>query len=466
MINPDWTYNALSGAQSAVNLEAGLPDDDNDTIVSVASCRSESEKPMKPQPVSVYGSTLRCFVSNVADGVLVGAATASAISIFPLLFRGKLVQAVKAPFVSGNLKISIFFGILLGVYNTGRYHVRMKCNGHKLSERLLRALVAICIGYSGSLLSHRVRKFMALFLLSRAFETKIKAIHRELSVETQRKLSPLTAHADILLTTVSMGINGAAWIAQPALLDKSYLRFLESSCGYPVHAIRQTPKMFNSAYQCDRFCQPLHPQVPHGCFVENCKFGINHYFKFSILFYYKLYAIPLLLATLHKRKLSLTALRYFVQRTARSALFLTTGGFCMTSVFCMYSKLTSSQTAPHSLAFVGGMSSGAMVFLEPKSRRIELGLYLFTQAMHVIASYYATHTNLWYPPAADLLAMTIGFYQLMAAYDDSARNENSLLRPFYVSTLKKIFDYEERSNDAQSVDRMHAWSTVTRYLAQ
>ena len=460
MLNPDWTYNALSGAQSAINLEATLPDNKSDTIVSVGSWPSDIDDYLEPQPVSVYGSTLRCFVSNVADGLLVGAAAASVISVFPPLIRGKLLQALKAPFNRGNLKMSIFFGILLGVYNTGRYHVRMKCKGHKPSERLLRGLVAICIGYSGSLLSHRIRKFIALFMLSRAFETKIKDIHRNLSPETQKSIAPLTKHADILLTTFSMGINGAGWIAQPDLLDPSYLRFLESSCGYPVANMRQTPRLFNPTFVFDRHCQPLHPTNPHGCLVENIKFAINHYFKASLKFYYKLFAIPLLLATINKRKLSLTALKYFVQRTARSALFLTTGGFCMTSVFCLFSKF--GLPASRFLPFLGGMSSGAMVFIEPKSRRIELGLYLFTQAIHVMAAFWATRTSLWYPPNADLLAITIGFYQVAAAYDDSVKNASGLLRPFYVSALQKIFDYEEKQGGA---DRMHAWSTVTRYLA-
>lgn len=464
MINPDWTYNALAGAQSAVNLEATLPDDDCDTIVSVASLQSELEEEVQTQPVSVYGSTLRCFVSNVADGLLVGAATASVIGMFPLLLRGKLVPAMKAPFNSGNLKISIFFGILLGVYNTGRYSVRTKCKGHKPSERLLRALVAICVGYSGSLLSHRVRKFMALFLLSRAFETKTKDIHRNLSVETQRRIAPLTAHADILLSAVSMGINGLGWIAAPDLLDKSYHRFLESSCGYPRERMAETPHLFNPTYKFDRHCQMLHPEVPHGCLVESCKFAVNHYFRASLRFYYKLYLIPLLLATINKRKLSFTALRYFVQRTGRSALFLTIGGFFMTNVFCLFSKL--GLPANLALPFIGGATSGGMVFIEPKTRRIELGLYLFTQAMHVVASFYATRTNLWYPPGADLLGIAIGFYQVMAAYDDSVKTDSGLLRPFYVSTLKKIFDYEEPTEGRKLDARMHSWSTVARHLAK
>ena len=467
MLNPDWTYNYLSGAQSAVNLQAVLPDDDADTIISVASIETEDKEDLPVAPESVYKSTYRCLLSNVTDGFLVGAATAGAFSVFPFLVRGKLKDALTAPFNSGNLKISIFFGLLLGIYNTGRFHVRVSLNGHKPSQRVLRAIVAIGIGYSASLLSNRIRKFIALFLLSRAFETKSKDIYRNLSPATQAKLDPLTEHADIALSAVSMAVNSCAWIMSPDLLDKSYLRFLDSNCGIPVKQLRETPKLFTGELKPDRFCQVLHPHAPHGCTVEQAKFTVRHYLTDSLKFYYKLYAIPLVIATFKKRKLTVTALRYFVQRTARSAAYFTTGGLAMTSFFCIFSKLGLS--ASPALPIAGGLASGALVCIEPKTRRLELGLYLFTQAIHAIAMYYATRTNWWYPPGTDLLATAVGFYQLAAAYESSQKTDsedNQLLRPFYVSTLKKIFDYEEPQGESVSPkrrvfqDRLHAWSVT------
>ena len=462
MLNPDWTYNYLSGAQSAVNLHAVLPDDDADTILSVASFESELKEELPVAPESVYKSTYRCLLGNITDGFLVGATTAGLFSVFPFLVRGKLKDAAKAPFNSGNLKISIFFGLLLGIYNTGRFHVRVSLNGHKPTQRVLRAMVAIGIGYSAALLSNRIRKFIALFLLSRAIETKSKDIHRRLSPETQAKLAPLTAHADIALATVSMAVNSSAWIMSPDLLDKSYLRFLDSNCGYTVAQLRQTPKLFTGELKPSRYCEILHPHAPHGCLVEQGKFAVRHYFTDSLKFYYKLYAIPLLIATIKKRKLTITALKYFVQRTAQSAAFFTSGGLVMTSVFCIFSGLGLS--ASPALPIASGMSAGMLVCIEPKSRRLELGLYLFTQAMHAAAMFYATRTSWWYPPGADLLAIAIGFYQLAAAYESSQHDteENQLLRPFYVSTLKKVFDYEEPETGDLSKkkfqDRLHAWS--------
>lgn len=456
MINPDWTYNYLAGAQSAANLQAVLPDDDKDTIISIASLDSTQEIEEVPlETQSVYNSTFSCFASSAADGLLIGAATASIFSVFPFLLRGKVVKAAKAPFNHNNLKIAIFFSILMGVYNTGRFHVRIRGNKRQLSSRALRVLVAICIGYSGSLLSQRVRRFVALFLLSRALETKSKDIYRNLDPETQKRIEPLVQHADIALSTVSMGINGAGWIMAPELLDKSYLRFLDSTCGYPVHALRSTTDLFNPAIKFDRHCQMLHPDDSAGCTVSICKFAVNHYFKDSLRFYYRLYAIPLLITTMKTKRVSLTALRYFVQRTARSALFLTTGGAAMTSVFCIFDKL--GLRASPALPFIAGMGSGGMVWLEPKTRRLELGLYLFTQSLHILAMFYASR-GWWYPAASDLLGIAVGFYQVISAYEDGG-----LLRPFYVSTLKKVFDYEEIDQDLKPRDKLHAWS-VTKYL--
>lgn len=470
MLNPDWTYNYLQGAQSAANLNAVIPDDDRDTIISVASYDSREEvEEIRLETKSVYVSTLKCLTTNLCDGFLIGAGTAGAFSVFPHLVRGRLVKAMKAPFNKGNLKIAIFFSLLLASYNAGRFVVRTKRGGNKrrLSSRALRALVAIVIGYSGSLLSPRVRRFIALFLLSRAFETKIKDIYRNLDPGTKQKLEPYVEHADVALSTVSMSINGAAWIMKPELLETSYNRFLFSTCGYPRNQLRNSPLLFNPAYKFNRQCEVLHPHAPHGCLVEVSKFAVNQYFRDSIRFYYKLFLIPLLITTIKKRKLSVTALRYFVARTCQSALFLTSGGAAMTLTFCAFDKLNlpGNRTMP----FIAGSAAGALVRIETKSRRLELGLYLFTQAMHVAAAFYASR-GWWYPPGSDLLAIALGFYQVISAYEESVRlridEEETLLRPFYVSTMKKIFDFEEaiiEQDSCRRVDRLHALS-VMKYV--
>jgi hypothetical protein len=473
MLNPDWTYNYLQGAQSAANLQLVIPDDDKDTILSVASFDSrEDSEEILLDTKSVYTSVLKCFATNLCDGFLIGAGTASAFSIFPHLVRGRFVKAAKSPFNKGNLKIAIFFSLLLGSYNAGRFFVRTRNRGNKrrLSSRALRALVAIIIGYSGSLLSNRVRRFIALFLLSRGFETKVKDIYRHLSSPTQKKIEPYVEYADVALATVSMSINGAAWIMNPELLDKSYLRFLDSFCGYPTDALRGTSKLFNPAYKFERQCEPLHPHAPHGCLVEVSKFAVNQYFRDSIRFYYKLFLIPLLITTVKKRKLSVTALKYFVQRTFQSAFFLTFGGVAMTLTFCTFDKL--GLHGYRVMPFIAGSMSGGLVIVETKSRRLELGLYLFTQAMHVIAAFYASR-GWWYPPGADLLAIAAGFYQVISAYEDSLKQRSSdadahgtLLRPFYIGTMKKIFDFEEIIEEPDScrrVDKLHAWS-VMKYV--
>jgi len=473
MLNPDWTYNYLQGAQSAANLQAFIPDDDKDTIISVASYDSREEVEDIPlETKSVYASTMKCFATNVCDGFLIGAGIASAFSVFPHLVRGRVVNALKAPFNKGNLKIAIFSSSLLATYNAGRFFVRTRKGGNKrlLSSRALRALVAIVIGYSGSLLSNRVRRFIALFLLSRAFETKAKDIYRNLSQKNKDRLSPYIEHADVALATASMSINGAAWIMNPELLDKSYLRFLDGSCGYPVSNLRGTIQLFNPSYHFERECEPLHPHAPHGCLVEVSKFAVNQYFKESIRFYYKLFLIPLLITTIKKRKLSYTALKYFVQRTCRSSLFLTLGGTAMTLTCCAFGKLGIKGN--RSLPFIAGSTSGALVLVETKSRRLELGLYLFTQAMHAVAAFYASR-GWWYPPGSDSLAIAAGFYQVISAYEDSLRQrkletaeDGTLLRPFYISLMKKIFDFEdviEEPDSCRRVDRMHAWS-VMKYV--
>jgi hypothetical protein len=137
----------------------------------------------------------------------------------------------------------------------------------------------------------------------------------------------------------------------------------------------------------------------------------------------------------------------------------------MTATFCTFDRL--GLHGNRALPFVAGSAAGALVAIETKSRRLELGLYLFTQAMHVVAAFYARR-GWWYPPGADLLAISVGFYQVISAYEDSVReckdpDSTSLLRPFYVSTMKKIFDYEEpieEHDTCRRVDRLHSWSLM------
>jgi hypothetical protein len=250
----------------------------------------------------------------------------------------------------------------------------------------------------------------------------------------------------------------------PELLDKSYLRFLDANCGYTKEQLRNTPKLFGNPPELEnvtRHCQVLHPHAPHGCTVAISKFALRQYFTGSIRFYYKLYAIPLLITTLKSRKLSLTALKYFLQRTARSSLYFTSGGVALTSIFCLFSKLNLK--ANPLLPIIGGIASGGLVVIEPKSRRIELGLYLLTQAMHVVGKFYSTRLGWWYPPGIDLIAISIGFYQIAAAFELSSKDpELGLLRPFYVVILKKIFDFEN-FNDGIIEDRLHSWS-VSKYI--
>lgn len=472
MLNPDWTYNYLTGAQSAVDLQAKLPDDDRDAILSIESAGSSDESgELHVETSSVYKSFLNCAALNAIDGFLIGAGTAAAFSVFPMLIRGKLVNAAKAPFNRGNLKVAVFFAILLGVYNTGRFRVRSQRGGHKrhLTSRALRAAVAICVGCSSSLLSNRVRRFVALFLLSRALETRTKEIYRNLSVETQDKLEPLVDKADIAIATVSMAVNGASWIMHPDLLDPSYRRFLNSTSGYPKAIVDSTPFLFNKQVKFSRHCEVLHPDASSGCAVAVTKFAVSQYLNNSLRFYYKIYLIPLLITTIRKKKLSITALRYFVLRTCRSALFLTCGGVAMTCTFCLFDKL--GLPANSLLAFVSGASSGALVFIEQKTRRLELALYLFTQAMHVAAAFYAGN-GWWYPPGSDMIAVAIGFYNVISAYEDEVSDHDpdggTLLRPFYMSTLKKVFDYEEAVLDEKlrllREDRLHHWSLSKFFL--
>jgi hypothetical protein len=85
--------------------------------------------------------------------------------------------------------------------------------------------------------------------------------------------------------------------------------------------------------------------------------------------------------------------------------------------------------------------------------------------MHVVAAFYA-RKGWWYPPGSDMIAVALGFYNVISAYEDSFsdadRETGSLLRPFYINTLKKIFDFEESVLDQRlkvnREDRMHSWS--------
>jgi hypothetical protein len=401
-----------------------------------------------------YTSIVDCAYTNLLDGFILGFGISSIVSFVSNVVRGRANGGGRSSFSSSSLRSGIFCAVLLGSYNTTRF---LSCGSFRfLRARQRKVLIGLVIGCFSSILSKRLRRFLALFLVTRALEAKSKSVYRGLPSRYQKTLSPIVPYSHVLLASFSTGINAMSRFMRPELLEPSYKRFLDSACGYSQRALSDLNDVCNRRCSPERHCSALHAQGKGGCPGELLKFSLRHFFGNSLRFYYRLYAIPLIFTALRARRFSFSSLHRFAKKTLRSSLFLTTGGTAMTAVFCINDRLKLPITP--ALPLLSGMCSGGVLWIEPETRRPELSLYLFAQALYVMARFYAAR-GWWYPNGLDLIAIGIGSYQMISAFEDK-----ELLRSFDRRALQAVFDHPN-PNGTSGEQKMHGFR-ATRWLSK
>jgi hypothetical protein len=196
-------------------------------------------------------------------------------------------------------------------------------------------------------------------------------------------------------------------------------------------------------------CSVYHPQ-DQGCMKFYLRFLLKGIVTKSGPFYLKLYLLPLIFSVVKRKHVSKELVLNFFKRVWWSALFLATMNATAAGTVCAMGKLKPLSYHPSipltTHASLGGYMSGLSLYLEQDTRRLELALYLFGQAIQILVNAYKA-TGLWYPRGTDTFSTAASITMMLFAYWLQADHKSiesvdfsSIIRPGYAGMLARIID--------------------------
>eukprot|EP00004_Rigifila_ramosa_P025624 TRINITY_DN7705_c0_g1_i1.p1 TRINITY_DN7705_c0_g1~~TRINITY_DN7705_c0_g1_i1.p1 ORF type:complete len:336 (+),score=47.59 TRINITY_DN7705_c0_g1_i1:288-1295(+) len=284
---------------------------------------------------------------------------------------------------------------------------------------------------------------LTLFFFVRALEIAVR-------YQVIRNRLPAFEHADTLLMMAASAQVLHSWIFNVKSLDRSYENFLNHHGGrdprlkHAVGTLNSAPFTLNVAevtaafkkiglpypnpVKYDECCQIIHPLTP-SCLLGTFQFWVSAY-KRALPVYIPVFVIPTLLFS---GKKLLVSPRVPLEKTTigilRSSLFLSM--YC-TNAWASICMCRNLGVRGKFLATVAGFAGGSAVLIEKKSRRLELALFVFSQAL-VSAWGELSDLHLVRPiPHAAVLMFALTAGSVLQSY--SALPE--AIRPTYLSLLK------------------------------
>lgn len=493
MANPDWAINLLERSETLADI---LRRNSMTTSSSLSNFRRfltngfQTSEPLPPG--RKYHSLKHCAIINFAEGCCIGGGISMIVSVIPAVLKGNIRRALKDVPTLGNLRVALFFGMFMSSCNSGLYLQRVSAHDPGLARsefRRLRFLIGLVAGMSVAVLPKGVRRFILYLLLTRAIEIAArlaKAELKERKLRSERKTSgvpesstegstPLpctiaqpcdvfSSHEVVGLASVSMAVIITAWFRFTHLVPSGYLHFLAGINNLTAKQVSDVQSILkgNSAAGSavakvvsreDRICSVYHPHE-QGCMNFYLEFLLKGILTKSGPFYFKLYLVPLLFSIAKRRgkNVSPELAFNFLKRVWWSSLFLGTmnataaGAVCAMSKFRPYSYHPKISLVTH--ASFGGYMCGLSLYLEQDSRRLELALYLFGQAIQILVNAYKA-SGVWYPGHMDSIVTAVSISLMLFAFWEEAdrltdADEESLhipiIRPGYASLIARIID--------------------------
>lgn len=227
----------------------------------------------------------------------------------------------------------------------------------------------------------RVRWSITMLLLVRALETGCQMWKRPRWMPDW-----LQENADVAVMCLSSAYVLPTWILAPHNLNGAYKHFLDVHGGRTLHIQSVLAERWRSEHiepahllrHATTTCVIMHP-FQSSCVLDKCEF-----MEAAVVRAMQLYA-PLALATLLVfRRQALctnprTTLLHTLRSLARSCLFLSIYCTLSWTAICTLTRLTRYEGKY--LPVMGGLIAGTSVLLESKSRRMELALYVLSQAI-------------------------------------------------------------------------------------
>ena len=374
--------------------------------------------------------------------------------------------------------------------NSGLYVHRLSASRKQQSVaelKRIRFLIGLMAGMSVAVLPKGVRRFILYLLLTRAIEIaarlakaelkerKLRAAQKENLTEGSTEASTpcpsmketgdvFSSHEIVGLASVSMTVIITAWFRFTELVPSGYVHFLAGINNLTPKQVSDiqsilkgdlnvSPEISKVIRREEKICSVYHPH-DQGCLRFYIGFLLKGIVTRSGPFYLKLYLLPLLFSIVKRKGKNISpelAFNFF-KRVWWSSLFLATMNATAAGAVCAVSKLRPLSYHPSvplvTHASLGGYMCGLSLYLEQDSRRLELALYLFGQAIQILVNAYK-HTGLWYPGHMDSL-VTAGSISLMlfAFWEEADRITSAdaetchipIIRPGYASLISRIID--------------------------
>ena len=492
MANPDWAINLFDRSETFVDF---LRRNRVSTSASISNFRHMIRNGLtSTEPVphgQIYRSLNHCLASNFVEGCSIGGGLSLLVSAVPPLLKGNVRRAIEGIPTLGNLRVALFFGSLMSVCNGSQYLSRAKLQDEKsavVELMKLRLLIGFLSGLSVSVLPKGVRRFVLYFLISRAFEIaarlgKIEYRRRraesdlkntivtieEVSSETSTTAASVpscestelfSSHEVVGLASVSMTVIITAWFRFTELVPHGYLHFLAGINNLTAanvediqHILRGDknfkPEVTKVVLREARMCSVYHPH-DQGCMNFYLRFLLKGIVSKTGPFYLKLYLLPLVFSVVKRRHVSKELALNFFKRVWWSALFLATMNATAAGTVCAMGKLQPLSYHPSipltTHASLGGYMCGLSLYLEQDTRRLELALYLFGQAIQILVNAYKA-AGLWYPRGTDTLATSASITMMLFAYwlqadprSIGSVDFSSIIRPGYAGMMARIID--------------------------
>lgn len=478
MANPDWAINLLERSETVVDFfrRGALKSSSSISNLGDVLRLSVSGTPV-PQG-QMYHSMKHCVVSNFVEGFAIGGGMSVIVSVIPSLLKGNVRRAAGAVATFGNVRVALFFGSLMSICNTGMYFEREAGGSSTLRSRrrrmATRLLIGLLSGLSVSVLPKGIRRFIVYFLFTRSLEVLARLIRskrsRAISDDNDADTivsgedNTFSAHEVVGLASGSMAVIITAWFRFTHLVPKGYLTFLQginNLTHVQVDGVQRAvkndcqgfPHIQRVVDREVRMCSLIHPEA-QTCTDFFTNFIIKGLLTRSGPFYLKLYSLPfiysLIFANKTKSAASLSLATHFIARIWWSSLFLAVLNASAAGTVCLVSKvepIATSTIVPLTLhASLGGAVSGLALYLEQKSRRLELSLYLFGQAIQILLAAYAA-SGWWYPRRGlDILVTASSISLITFAYwhqEEQECRQHQIIRPGYSALIHKIIDTTE-----------------------
>jgi hypothetical protein len=458
MTNPDWTYNLLRSESVLESLrttslrrfaDLGRKYFESTSFGSLATMVSDEDLDSTQTTPKLYNNVATCVLVNFCEGAVIGGSLAVVVSVLPPLVKGRIQKLASNAMTRNNAKIALFLGLFMAIHNAGIHLERGK---GKKQRRILRLLSMLFSGSAITILPARLRSFMVYLLFTRALEVAARKYRLGKADKPGQEL--ISSHESVALTMASMSVITTTWFGWPHLVSKSYLHFLDNISNIRGEYFRKLGKVLllrdvnedahlrfvvNKKKPCLAFHDETQPCAPFigRVFVESL-------ITKTIPFYGKLYVIPFALSLLRGR-LSSKLVASTANRLWWSGLFL---GVLDTLVGATICSISNQNIVPHILIMpLSGAVSGLSLYIEQPSRRLELALYMFGQAIQMLVSAYK-YNGLWVPRNVDIVVCACSAALLTDAFSLQQELDEVegpiVLRPTYNTLLGKILDTGSR----------------------